>query len=313
MHLESMERKYIGNKMKKSNIADGVEKGNQIVDVYFDAFQKRHYFMNDLKIKIRVNEQVIVETQMGLAVGKVVGVKPDCQFNLNNGDPLKKIIRIATRTDLERNTNLKEDAVKAGYIFKNKLKKYNLNLKLVATEYTFDKKKLIFYFASEDRVDFRELVRELASIFKVRIELRQIGVRDYAKMVGDCGSCGKTLCCKAVINKFDSVSIKMAREQGVSVTPSKISGVCGRLKCCMGFENSQYAEVRDKYPAIGQSVVTPEGKGTVTSMNMLNDFIFVNVEGKGLQKYSLTDIIFNMKEKEEIEKKQNYNSYEEGN
>ena len=152
----------------------------------------------------------------------------------------------------------------------------------MSTEYTFDKKKLIFYFASEDRVDFRELVKELASIFRVRIELRQIGVRDYAKMVGDCGNCGKTLCCKSIINKFDSVSIKMAREQGVSVAPSKISGVCGRLKCCMGFENAQYLEVKEDFPAIGQSVMTAEGKGNVVSMNMLNDIIFVNIEGKGL-------------------------------
>ena len=185
-------------------------------------------------------------------------------------------------------------------------------MKLVSTEYTFDKKKLIFYLASEDRVDFRDLVKELAAIFRVRIELRQIGVRDYAKMVGDCGSCGKTLCCKSIINKFDSVSIKMAREQGVSVAPSKISGVCGRLKCCMGFENTQYMQVKENYPAIGQSVITSDGKGNVTSMNMLNDLIFVNIEGKGLQKYSLAEIKFNKIEKIEIEKRQ-VCSYEESN
>ncbi len=307
-----MERKYIGNRMKNSNITNGDDSENQVVDVYFDAFQKRYYFLNDLKPKVKINDQVIVETQMGLSLGKVVGIKSDNQFDLKE-EPLKRIIRIATRNDVEKNRDLKEDAVKAGFVFRNKLKKYGLNLKLVATEYTFDRKKLIFYFASEERVDFRELVRELASIFKVRIELRQIGVRDYAKMVGDCGSCGKTLCCKTVINKFDSVSIKMAREQGVSVTPSKISGVCGRLKCCMGFENHQYAEIRDNYPAIGQSVMTCEGKGVVTSINVLNDFIFVNVEEKGLQKFNLLEIKFNMKEKEEIEKRQNYNNYEEGN
>lgn len=222
------------------------------------------------------------------------------------------IIRVATKKDIEKNNELKTEAIKAGYIFKNKLRKYNLNLKLVSTEYTFDKKKLIFYFASEDRVDFRELVKELASIFRVRIELRQIGVRDYAKMVGDCGNCGKTLCCKSIINKFDSVSIKMAREQGVSVAPSKISGVCGRLKCCMGFENAQYLEVKEDFPAIGQSVMTAEGKGNVVSMNMLNDIIFVNIEGKGLQRYSLSEIKFNKKEKIEIEKTQ-VCCYEENN
>lgn len=309
MHLEGMERKYTGNSSNFS-IDNGVSGKNQIVDVYFDTFQKRYYFISDPKLKIKINEQVIVETQMGLAVGKVISVKSPSSIDLK-GESLKKVIRIATKSDLEKNRDLKTDAIKAGLIFKNKLKKHKLNLKLVSTEYTFDKKKLIFYFASEDRVDFRELVRDLAAIFKVRIEFRQIGVRDYAKMIGDCGSCGKTLCCKSVINKFDSVSIKMAREQGVSVTPSKISGVCGRLKCCMGFENEQYMEVKEHYPAIGQSVSTTEGKGSVTSMNVLNDFIFVNVEGKGLQRFSLSEIKFSKQEKEEIEKRQNYIHEEE--
>ena len=309
MHLEGMERKYTGNSSNFS-IDNGVSGKNQIVDVYFDTFQKCYYFISDPKLKIKINEQVIVETQMGLAVGKVISVKSPSSIDLK-GESLKKVIRIATKSDLEKNRDLKTDAIKAGLIFKNKLKKHKLNLKLVSTEYTFDKKKLIFYFASEDRVDFRELVRDLAAIFKVRRELRQIGVRDHAKMIGDCGSCGKTLCCKSVINKFDSVSIKMAREQGVSVTPSKISGVCGRLKCCMGFENEQYMEVKENYPAIGQSVSTTEGKGSVTSMNVLNDFIFVNVEGKGLQRFSLSEIKFSKQEKEEIEKRQNYIHEEE--
>ncbi len=311
MHLESTERKYTGNKNIACSIGSEEKNFNHVIDVYFDTFQKRYYFLNNPKFSVKINEQVIVETQMGLAIGKVVSVKKNTSIK-NAGEPLKMIIRVATKKDIEKNNELKSDAIKAGYIFKNKLKKYSLNLKLVSTEYTFDKKKLIFYFASEDRVDFRDLVKELAAIFRVRIELRQIGVRDYAKMVGDCGSCGKTLCCKSIINKFDSVSIKMAREQGVSVAPSKISGVCGRLKCCMGFENAQYMEVKEDYPAIGQSVITVEGKGNVTSMNMLNDLIFVNIEGKGLQKYSLAEIKFNKIEKMEIEKRQ-VCSYEESN
>jgi tpl protein len=309
--LESTERKYTGNKNIACSIGNEEKNFNHVIDVYFDTFQKRYYFLNNPKFSVKINDQVIVETQMGLAIGKVVSVKKNTGIK-NAGEPLKMIIRVATKKDIEKNNELKSDAIKAGYIFKNKLKKYSLNLKLVSTEYTFDKKKLIFYFASEDRVDFRDLVKELAAIFRVRIELRQIGVRDYAKMVGDCGSCGKTLCCKSIINKFDSVSIKMAREQGVSVAPSKISGVCGRLKCCMGFENSQYMEVKEDYPAIGQSVITVEGEGNVTSMNMLNDLIFVNIEGKGLQKYSLAEIKFNKIEKMEIEKRQ-VCSYEESN
>jgi len=289
--LESTERKYTGNKNIACSIGSEEKNFNHVIGVYFDTFQKRYYFLNNPKFSVKINDQVIVETQMGLAIGKVVSVKKNTGIK-NAGEPLKMIIRVATKKDIEKNNELKSDAIKAGYIFKNKLKKYSLNLKLVSTEYTFDKKKLIFYFASEDRVDFRDLVKELAAIFRVRIELRQIGVRDYAKMVGDCGSCGKTLCCKSIINKFDSVSIKMAREQGVSVAPSKISGVCGRLKCCMGFENTQYMEVKEDYPAIGQSVIT--------------------VEGKGLQKYSLAEIKFNKIEKMEIEKRQ-VCSYEESN
>ena len=309
MHLEGMERKYTGNNI--CSIRNKEQSFSQIIDVYFDTFQKRYYFLNNPKFSVEINDQVIVETQMGLAMGKVVALKKSSTIK-TSGESLKMIVRIATRKDIEKNNELKTEAIKAGYVFKNKLRKYNLNLKLVSTEYTFDKKKLIFYFASEDRVDFRELVKELASIFRVRIELRQIGVRDYAKMVGDCGNCGKTLCCKSIINKFDSVSIKMAREQGVSVAPSKISGVCGRLKCCMGFENAQYLEVKEDFPAIGQSVMTAEGKGNVVSMNMLNDIIFVNIEGKGLQRYSLSEIKFNKKEKIEIEKTQ-VCCYEESN
>ena len=237
MRLENTEKKFTGS-------------GDEAVDVYFDTFQKRHFFKNNPNFSVKINERVIVETQMGLAVGKVIAIKSD--YINESEEPLKKIIRVATNKDIEKNNELKEDAVKAGFIFKNKIQKYELNLKLVTTEYTFDRKKLIFYFASEDRVDFRLLVKDLAAIFKVRIELRQIGVRDYAKAVGDCGMCGKTLCCKSFMNKFDSVSIKMARDQGISVAPSKMSGVCGRLKCCVGFENEQYLEVRDNYPAIGQ-------------------------------------------------------------
>ena len=187
MHLEGMERKYTGNNDFKYSIENEEKKSNQVVDVYLDAFQKRHYFLNNPKFSVKINEQVIVETQMGLAIGKVVSVKKNTSIK-NAGEPLKMIIRVATKKDIEKNNELKSDAIKAGYIFKNKLKKYSLNLKLVSTEYTFDKKKLIFYFASEDRVDFRDLVKELAAIFRVRIELRQIGVRDYAKMMKNCGS-----------------------------------------------------------------------------------------------------------------------------
>lgn len=303
-----MGKKYTG---KEEEPATGITNNGKVIDVYFDTFQKRYFFLENPNFDVKINEKVLVETQMGLAIGKVIAVKSDYKYD--EKEPLKRIIRKATDKDLEKNKELKEDAVKAGFIFRNKIKKYNLNLKLVATEYTFDRKKLIFYFASEERVDFRSLVKDLAAIFKVRIELRQIGVRDFAKMVGDCGSCGKTLCCKSFINKFDSVSIKMARDQGVVVTPSKITGVCGRLKCCIGFENEQYNEIKENYPATGQEVITDEGKGNVVSMNMLNDLIFINIQGKGIGRYRLSEIKFDKQEKIEIEKRQSCCNYIEEN
>lgn len=308
MHLENMGKKYTG---KEEEPATSITNNGKVIDVYFDTFQKRYFFLENPNFDVKINEKVLVETQMGLAIGKVIAVKSDYKYD--EKEPLKRIIRKATDKDLEKNKELKEDAVKAGFIFRNKIKKYNLNLKLVATEYTFDRKKLIFYFASEERVDFRSLVKDLAAIFKVRIELRQIGVRDFAKMVGDCGSCGKTLCCKSFINKFDSVSIKMARGQGVVVTPSKITGVCGRLKCCIGFENEQYNEIKENYPATGQEVITDEGKGNVVSMNMLNDLIFINIQGKGIGRYRLSEIKFDKQEKIEIEKRQSCCNYIEEN
>jgi tpl protein len=303
-----MGKKYTG---KEEEPATSITNNGKVIDVYFDTFQKRYFFLENPNFDVKINEKVLVETQMGLAIGKVIAVKSDYKYD--EKEPLKRIIRKATDKDLEKNRELKEDAVKAGFIFRNKIKKYNLNLKLVATEYTFDRKKLIFYFASEERVDFRSLVKDLAAIFKVRIELRQIGVRDFAKMVGDCGSCGKTLCCKSFINKFDSVSIKMARDQGVVVTPSKITGVCGRLKCCIGFENEQYNEIKENYPATGQEVITDEGKGNVVSMNMLNDLIFINIQGKGIGRYRLSEIKFDKQEKIEIEKRQSCCNYIEEN
>ena len=308
MHLENMGKKYTGKEEEPATI---ITNNGKVIDVYFDTFQKRYFFLENPNFDVKINEKVLVETQMGLAIGKVIAVKSDYKYD--EKEPLKRIIRKATDKDLEKNKELKEDAVKAGFIFRNKIKKYNLNLKLVATEYTFDRKKLIFYFASEERVDFRSLVKDLAAIFKVRIELRQIGVRDFAKMVGDCGSCGKTLCCKSFINKFDSVSIKMARDQGVVVTPSKITGVCGRLKCCIGFENEQYNEIKENYPATGQEVITDEGKGNVVSMNMLNDLIFINIQGKGIGRYRLSEIKFDKQEKIEIEKRQSCCNYIEEN
>ena len=284
--------------MEKSFIGDH-NNDIRVINLYFEAVQKRYDFEINDTLNPVLGEFCIVETARGLEMGKVYTkasyIKPD-----TISVPLKKVVRIATEKDMEKYSDLKVEAVKASYVLKNKIKKFNLNMKSIETEFTFDRKKLIFYFASEDRVDFRELVKELASIFKLRIELRQIGVRDQAKLIGDCGVCGKPLCCKAFINKFDSVTIKMARDQSVSVSPTKMSGICGRLKCCLNFEYDQYAERQKFFTEVGQSVVTPAGRGHVVSTNVLNNFLFVNVPEKGVMKFEIREITFNREEKEKI-------------
>ena len=169
-------------------------------------------------------------------------------------------------------------------------------MKLVGTEYTFDRSKLIFYFTAEGRIDFRDLVKDLANIFKLRIELRQIGVRDEARILGTIGICGKELCCRTFINKFDSVSIKMARDQGLVINPAKISGVCGRLLCCINYEYAQYEEVLRHYPAVNQLVKTPKGEGKVISISPLNGYLFVDVATIGMMRFEIEEIKFNKKE-----------------
>ena len=284
--------------MEKSFIGDH-NNDIRVINLYFEAVQKRYDFEINDTLNPVLGEFCIVETARGLEMGKVY-TKASYIKSDTISVPLKKVVRIATEKDMEKYSDLKVEALKASYVLKNKIKKFNLNMKSIETEFTFDRKKLIFYFASEDRVDFRELVKELASIFKLRIELRQIGVRDQAKLIGDCGVCGKPLCCKAFINKFDSVTIKMARDQSVSVSPTKMSGICGRLKCCLNFEYDQYAERQKFFPEVGQSVVTPAGRGHVVSTNVLNNFLFVNVPEKGVMKFEIREITFNREEKEKI-------------
>ncbi len=292
MHSEDMEKKCIGNSKEAGDFI--------LLDLNFEIFQKREVYKAPFNKDINVGGYAIVETARGIEAAKINSFK-----NIVVAKDICKspnIIRIATPEDIAKYNLLREEAIKAGFIFKNKQAKYSLGLKHVSTEFTFDKKKLIFYFASEERVDFRELVKDLASVFKVRIELRQIGVRDHAKFVGNCGGCGKQLCCKSIVSKFDTVSIKMARDQSVSVTPSKISGICGRLKCCMSFEHEQYSEKQDLFPIVGQMVKTPEGTGNVVSLNILNDYLFVSIPSKGINKFDLSEINFNKEEKKVLEK-----------
>lgn len=239
----------------------------KVIGVRFKPVGKIYYF-DPLDKNIQAGMSVIVETVRGVEFGNVViGEKevPDKEIV----HPLKPVIRVATEKDIQKAQENKLKEKEAFKICKEKIEKHNMNMKLIDIEYTFDNNKIIFYFTAESRVDFRELVKDLASVFRTRIELRQIGVRDESKMVGGLGPCGRVACCHHCLGDFQPVSIKMAKEQGLSLSPTKISGLCGRLMCCLNYEQSQYEEARKKMPKVGSEVKTPEGKGTVIDVNIL--------------------------------------------
>ena len=215
-------------------------------------------------------------------------------------------MKLASKTEYEHFLELKTNADKAYEECKSKIFEHELPMKLVAAEYTYDKTKLIFYFTAEGRIDFRKLVKDLAAIFKLRIELRQIGVRDEARILGTMGVCGLELCCRSFINKFDSVSIKMARDQGLVINPSKISGACGRLLCCIKYEYAQYGEAIKNFPAQGQIIETPMGKGRVASISPLNNFMYVDVFEKGINRFELSEVTFDKKEAQRLQDAMNY-------
>lgn len=239
----------------------------EIVGIRFKEVGKIFYFFST-KQKFNINDFAIVESTKGLDCGRVVVVKEklnDSKLEKN----LKKVVRKAEFKDIERLKKLKEKESRAAKIFNEKIRKHRLNMKLIQVEYTFDGSKILFYFTSNSRIDFRNLVKDLASIFKTRIELRQVGVRDEAKSLGGLGICGKPFCCSTFLDEFHQVSIKMAKEQGLSLNPVKISGTCGRLMCCLNFEQKAYEDLLKKAPKIGAIVETPKGIGTVVEQNLL--------------------------------------------
>lgn len=271
------------------------EKFYKVLGVMFEITKKRYYFEVIDDIEYKKGDKVIVDTIRGKEIGVVYGearMLPEKELVL----PLKPVIKKADLEEVKKYEVLKEEARKAHFVCKERISHHKLPMKLVETEYTFDKTKLIFYFTAEGRIDFRDLVKDLANIFRLRIELRQIGVRDEARILGTIGICGKELCCRTFINKFDSVSIKMARDQGLVINPAKISGVCGRLLCCINYEYAQYEEVLRKYPAVNQQVKTNKGDGKVISISPLSGYLFVDVENKGIIKFELHEIKFNKKE-----------------
>ena len=221
----------------------------------FETTKKRYSFEIVDEVEYKKGDKVIVDTIRGKEIGVVYGGPmqlPERVLVL----PLKPVIKKASEEEIQKYEVLRQEAREAFKVCKERIIHHKLPMKLIETEYTFDKTKLIFYFTAEGRIDFRDLVKDLANIFKLRIELRQIGVRDEARILGNIGVCGKELCCRTFINKFDSVSIKMARDQGLVINPTKISGVCGRLLCCINYKYKQYKEALRVYPAVNQFVKT---------------------------------------------------------
>ena len=216
------------------------------------------YFFDPLQLEIKRGDHVIVETARGIEFGTVVAGVHEVEDD-KVIQPLKPVMRIAGERDIEQEAANKEKEKEAFKICKEKILKHGLEMKLVNVEYTFDGSKILFYFTADGRVDFRELVKDLASVFRTRIELRQIGVRDEAKMLGGLGICGRPFCCSTFLGDFQPVSIKMAKEQGLSLNPGKISGACGRLMCCLKFEEDHYEANRKKMPKLGKEAETPEG------------------------------------------------------
>ena len=237
-------------------------------------------------------DAVIVETVRGLEYGEVVtGVKEVSDDAIT--PPLKKVIRIATAEDAQHNAENRAREKDAIAICQKKIAEHKLQMKLVGCEYTFDNSKILFYFTSDKRVDFRVLVKDLAAQFHTRIELRQIGVRDEAKMMGGLGMCGRPVCCASFLGDFQPVSIKMAKEQNLSLNPTKISGVCGRLMCCLKYEEDHYEGTRKRMPRVGRDVMTPDGVGTVVDLNILKETVRVRIpKGDSYEQkdYPLADV-----------------------
>ena len=269
------------------------------------------YFFDPLKFEIKRGEHVIVETARGIEFGTAVSDVKEVEDD-KVIQPLKPVLRIANQRDIEQEAANKQKEKDAYKVCLEKIQKHGLEMKLIDAEYTFDNNKVLFYFTADGRIDFRELVKDLAAVFKTRIELRQIGVRDETKIVGGIGICGRPLCCHTHLSDFIPVSIKMAKEQNLSLNPTKISGVCGRLMCCLKHEEETYEELNRKLPGVGDFVTTDDGlKGEVQSVNVLRQLVKVVVENgdeKEIREYEASKLRFKKrhgkKEKMELSKEE---------
>jgi cell fate regulator YaaT (PSP1 superfamily) len=260
-----------------------------VVGVRFKKAGKIYYF-DPGDLSIEKDEFVIVETVRGVEYGKAVIARKQVEEH-DVVLPLKKVVRIADPKDKMIVEENKQAAKEAYEVCNEKVNEHQLDMKLVDVEYTFDRNKVIFYFTADGRVDFRELVKDLAAIFRTRIELRQIGVRDEAKMLGGIGPCGRMLCCSTFLGDFDPVSIKMAKDQNLSLNPTKISGLCGRLMCCLKYENDEYETAKALLPDLGEVIETPQGRGKVVGLNILERVLQVELkEQDRVLEYTLEEI-----------------------
>ena len=259
------------------------------------------YFFSPGKLEIHHGDNVIVETARGVEFGNVVTGPREVEEE-RISQPLKSVIRLANKDDYRREEKNREKEKEAFSICQEKIRKHGLDMKLIDAEYTFDNNKVLFYFTADGRIDFRELVKDLASVFRTRIELRQIGVRDETKIRGGIGICGRELCCHTYLTEFAPVSIKMAKEQNLSLNPTKISGVCGRLMCCLTNEEETYEELNSRLPVVGDTVTTPEKlKGDVQSVNVLRQLVKVVVtldnDEKEVREYRAAELRFKPRRK----------------
>lgn len=258
-----------------------VERKNIMVQVVGVRYKKAGhiYYFSPGNTQYKYQDKVLVESQQATCLATVVLANREMD-EADLPEEIKPIISLASPDDLKQAMKNEADANAAFDIAKKKIIAHQLEMKLVQVEYTFDRSKMIFYFTADGRIDFRELVKDLASIFKTRIELRQIGVRDEAKILGGLGPCGRPLCCSTFLGDFMPVSIKMAKDQGLSLNPTKISGLCGRLMCCLKYENDEYELAKKEMPDFGAEVQTPDGKGRVVELNLLSRIVKVKLPGR---------------------------------
>ena len=277
----------------------------KVIGVRFRTAGKIYYF-DPLNFQVKRGDHVIVETARGVEYGTVVGSPREVEDD-KVVQPLKPVLRVATERDDEQEAGNKAKEKEAFKICQEKIRKHGLEMKLIGAEYSFDNSKVLFYFTADGRVDFRELVKDLAAVFKTRIELRQIGVRDETKILGGIGICGRPLCCHTYLSEFAPVSIKMAKEQNLSLNPTKISGVCGRLMCCLKNEEETYEELNSHLPSNGDHVTTPEGlRGDVQSVNVLRQLVKVVVtldnDEKEIREYKATELKFKPRRRKKEQK-----------